>query len=200
MAEALALRAVSLCCPESGSLRVQFTGGEPLRNLETMEAVYAYGRTGRRLRLKKDHNIHVDSAEEALGRIAAAGHTRVVVQPALLIPGEEYDRLCAWVQAAGELRVSIGCPLLCGDGGLERMAHILREAYLTDEDTVLLVMGHGTEHGANQRYERMAGYSVPVPARLCAFVRWRAPRLLPTRWRSSPPCPSGGRCWRRCSW
>ena len=57
MAGELAIRAVSLCCPEGGSLRVQFTGGEPLMNLETMEAVYAYGRrTGHRLRLAVQTN------------------------------------------------------------------------------------------------------------------------------------------------
>lgn len=57
MAEELALRAVALCCPPGGSLRVQFTGGEPLLNLELLEAVYAFGRaTGRRLRLAVQTN------------------------------------------------------------------------------------------------------------------------------------------------
>lgn len=110
-----------------------------------------------RFRLKKDQNIHVDSVEEALVRIAADGHTHVVVQPTLLIPGDEYDRLRAWVkEAAGPLHVSIGRPLLCGESDLDAITAILREAYPTPEDTVLLAMGHGTEHTANDLYERLA--------------------------------------------
>ena len=124
-----------------------------------------------RFRLKKDHNIHVDSVEEALARIAADGYTSVAVQPTLLIPGEEYDWLCASVRAAaGGLRVSAGRPLLCDDTDLERMANILRETYPTDGDTVLLAVGHGTEHGANWLYERMAEsfrFHPGAPMRLC---------------------------------
>ena len=52
-----AIRAVELCCPEGGSLRIQFTGGEPLLNMEVMEAVYAFGRaTSRRLSLAVQSN------------------------------------------------------------------------------------------------------------------------------------------------
>ena len=52
-----ALRAVELCCPEDGALRIQFTGGEPLLVLDTIEAVFAFGRkTGRRLRLSVQTN------------------------------------------------------------------------------------------------------------------------------------------------
>lgn len=52
-----AIRATELCCPKGGSLRVQFTGGEPLLNMEVMEAVYAFGRaTSRRLSLAVQTN------------------------------------------------------------------------------------------------------------------------------------------------
>ena len=52
-----ALRAVALCCPEGGALRIQFTGGEPLLALPVMEAVHAFGRaTGRRLCLSVQTN------------------------------------------------------------------------------------------------------------------------------------------------
>lgn len=124
-----------------------------------------------RFRLKKNLDVHVDSVEEAMARIAADGHTHVVVQPTLLIPGEEYDRLCAWVkEAAGPLHVSTGRPLLCGESDLEAITAILREAYPTAEDTVLLAMGHGTEHNANDLYERLAvkfRAQGGAPMRLC---------------------------------
>lgn len=57
MTPELAILAVSECCPEGGALRIQFTGGEPLLNLDVMEAVYAYGKqTGRRLSLAVQTN------------------------------------------------------------------------------------------------------------------------------------------------
>jgi len=37
-----ALRAVELCCPPGGSLRIQFTGGEPLLRLDLIEKIAAY--------------------------------------------------------------------------------------------------------------------------------------------------------------
>lgn len=48
MDEQTALRAVELCCSQGGSLRIQFTGGEPLLRLDLMEAVAAFGRATRR--------------------------------------------------------------------------------------------------------------------------------------------------------
>ena len=52
-----AIRAVELCCPESGGLRIQFTGGEPLLNIGVMEAVFAFGKaTNRKLTLAVQTN------------------------------------------------------------------------------------------------------------------------------------------------
>lgn len=57
MDEAAARRAVALCCPVGGTLRIQFTGGEPLLKLDLMEAVARFGReTGRRLVLSVQTN------------------------------------------------------------------------------------------------------------------------------------------------
>lgn len=57
MDEETALRAVELCCPAGGSLRIQFTGGEPLLRLDLMEAVARFGReSGRKLTLAVQTN------------------------------------------------------------------------------------------------------------------------------------------------
>lgn len=110
-----------------------------------------------RTRLREKLDIRVDSVEEALARIAAHGHGEAVIQPTLVIPGEEYDRLRASAgRAPGGLRCAIGQPLLRDDGDLDGIAGVLREAYPTPEDTVLLAMGHGTDHSANDLYERLA--------------------------------------------
>lgn len=57
MPESVAQRAVALCCPPGGELRVQFTGGEPLLCLPVLEGVWRFGReTGRALRLSVQTN------------------------------------------------------------------------------------------------------------------------------------------------
>ena len=57
MDKAMALRAVELCCLQDSTLRIQFTGGEPLLRLDLMEAVAAFGkRTGRKLVLSVQTN------------------------------------------------------------------------------------------------------------------------------------------------
>lgn len=57
MDENTALEAVALCCAKGGTLRIQFTGGEPLLRLELMEAVARFGReSGRRLVLSVQTN------------------------------------------------------------------------------------------------------------------------------------------------
>ena len=121
-----------------------------------------------RKRLKEKYDIHVDSVEEAMTRIADNGFDGVIVQPTLLIPGEEYDKLCAAIQAsAGNRNICIGKPLLCNDQHLDAMIHVLQQAYPVGDDTVLLLMGHGTEHPANDIYIRMAHKMKSLPMRLC---------------------------------
>lgn len=109
-----------------------------------------------RSRLESRYGIVVDDVETALAKIAADGFTHVLVQPTLLIPGEENDRLLASLRAAANgLQLAVGAPLLSDDRDLDRIIDILQKVYPTDRDTVLLLMGHGTEHRGNEVYRRL---------------------------------------------
>lgn len=78
MSQALAIQAVRACCPEGGSLDVQFTGGEPLLAQPVMEAVYAFGKeTERKLRLAVQTNATLLSPDVC--RRLAAIHCAVGV-------------------------------------------------------------------------------------------------------------------------
>ena len=71
--------------------------------------------------------------------------------------GEEYDKQRAKVlQNAGELEVAMSLPLLWDDTDLGTMTEILKQAYPMADDTVLVAMGHGTEHLSNSLYVRLA--------------------------------------------
>lgn len=110
-----------------------------------------------RKRLMSKYEISVDSTEEALSRISRDGFESVIVLPTLLIPGEEYNKLLSIISsAAGSLKISVCEPLLYCEKDLDDIIRILHEAYPTKDDTTLLLMGHGTEHSANDLYIRLA--------------------------------------------
>lgn len=107
-----------------------------------------------RRRLKEKYSICVDSPEEALRKLEQAGCTHVTIQPTLLLPGEEYEKVCK-AAASETMQISVGKPLLETEADITCMADIIREAYPTEEDTTLLAMGHGTAHAADAIYTRL---------------------------------------------
>ena len=75
MTAEMAIRAVEEACPPGGTLKIQFTGGEPLLNLPVMEAVWQYGQeSGRHLRLAVQTNgtLLTPQTLKALGRMKCA--------------------------------------------------------------------------------------------------------------------------------
>ena len=91
----------------------------------------------------------IDSETGALERLRADGFEQIVVAPTHIIPGEEYGRVCA---AAEGRRISE--PLLANDDDLDWMAGVLA-AVAREEGRPLLMMGHGTEHAADETYVRL---------------------------------------------
>ena len=121
-----------------------------------------------RSRLKSKYDISVDSVEEALDRMKADGIQQAVVQPSLLIPGEEYDKLRAKVLLnCGEMAVTLGLPLLWDDSDLLSMTELLAQTCPVAEDTVLVAMGHGTEHLSNCLYIRLGEHMAEKGMTLC---------------------------------
>ncbi len=118
--------------------------------------------------LKKKYDISVDSVEEALERMKKDGAEQAVVLPTLVIPGEEYERLRETVlRGAGNMKISMGLPLLWDDSDLAGMTDLLARTYPTENDTVLLAMGHGTAHSCGCMYERLAERMKQVGMALC---------------------------------
>ncbi len=108
-------------------------------------------------RLKSRYGVQADSVEEALERMKADGIRQAVIQPTLLIPGEEYDRLRVKLLAnCGGMEISIGLPLLWDDTDLCAAADLLEKTYPMGSDSVLVAMGHGTRHPCGCLYTRLA--------------------------------------------
>lgn len=115
-------RAVQVAFPEMDVFRA-FTSGMIIR------------------KMRRQGNA-VDTVREALEKLKQQGYTHVYLQPTHVIPGEEYDRLCA--DAGGVYRCicgkcAIGKPLLTEDSRLS---------------------GAGTGNGAGRRYPEICGKGI----------------------------------------
>ena len=111
--------------------------------------------------LKNRDGIHIDSVSGALEKLTEEGYESVLLQPTLVMGGEENDRMLA---AAREYenrfdRMVCGKPLLSHEDDYQRLSRILREDTREYDraGTEIIFMGHGTEHAANEAYERLAG-------------------------------------------
>lgn len=115
--------------------------------------------------LKKRTGSTFDTVEEALERMAAEGIRDVLVQPTHIIRGEENDRMMAVIGAASDRfdRIAAGTPLLESREDLSRLAKILADQLLheddgqgtpEDSDRLVILMGHGSAEKpeANQVY------------------------------------------------
>lgn len=103
--------------------------------------------------------IQIDSVEEALKRLHRDGFRMVLVQTTHVIHGFEYDRMKETLNQYQDLFDCLVCgePLLTSEEDYEEAARILGQklACVRRLDTVLIFMGHGTEHAANSSYARL---------------------------------------------
>lgn len=99
----------------------------------------------------------VDTPAQALEKLLADGVTDVTIQPTHLIPGDEYDKLCAAAEPFRDRfeHFRMGKPLLYSTEDMQQVAEIIAEEYAPAEDEVLVLMGHGTGHHVNAVYPAM---------------------------------------------
>lgn len=119
------------------TLRRAFTSGVILRKLERRDGV------------------RIDDVPHALERLAQEGFGDVMVQPTHILNGDEYDKLSAQAEPfRGRLeRLSLGRPLLSDlEDYRETAQALLAHLPAPEEETALVLMGHGTEHAANPAY------------------------------------------------
>lgn len=123
-----------------------------------------------RRKLAAEAGILVDSPAQALEKLRRAGFTLVKVQPTLLLPGREYDRLREEISSAAQgMRVIWGTPLLWEDRDLAALAEALLQAYPLPEDTALLLMGHGTGHESDRIYPALRRHLEDLGMALCTL-------------------------------
>lgn len=105
--------------------------------------------------LQEKYGMHVDTVTEALEAIRRDGYSRVVIQPTLILGGIEYDLLKSKLSREQGLEIAVGRPLIMDQADCEAMASVIMEENPLDGDEALVLMGHGTEHKANEIYDMM---------------------------------------------
>ncbi|GAU79091.1 sirohydrochlorin cobaltochelatase [Fusibacter sp. 3D3] len=105
-------------------------------------------------RILKKRNVEVDSVEMALDKMHQKGIKRVVIQPTHLIYGIEFEKITQTViQFEHKFeKLKVSTPLLANTEDMMRVIKILGDAFETDQETALVLMGHGTEHYVNSVY------------------------------------------------
>ncbi len=109
--------------------------------------------------LKERENLTIDNVTEAMERLVADGVKDVVVQPTHIMTGFEYDDMVKEVSAFADKfdSLKISTPVLTEDADYDAVVEALvaqNSGYEAD-DTVLVFMGHGTEHEANATYTKL---------------------------------------------
>jgi len=96
-----------------------------------------------------------DTVSEALERLISEGFEEVIVQPTHIIGGYEYERLCREAEMFRERfkRFDIGVPLLSDDNDIGAVCGFFEKKF--GGEKALAIMGHGTEHAANQVYQKL---------------------------------------------
>lgn len=108
-----------------------------------------------RRKLKERDGLLIMDTREALTQLKKDGITHVYILPTYVIDGIESNRLKREAELwSGEFtQIHIGEPLLARDEDYEKVVEALVREYLTEEEPKILVLiGHGTEHEAQNSY------------------------------------------------
>jgi len=97
----------------------------------------------------RKQGISINNEAEELENLKAEGYEQITVVPTHILHGIEYELV---KEAAGSLPVSE--PLLESDADIAWMAELL-SGIAAEERQPLLMMGHGTEHAADETYAKL---------------------------------------------
>lgn len=124
-----------------------------IRNTFTQYSVFRAFTSDRIVTSLNKCGIYTDTLEAALKKVIAAGYDEVIIQPSMIIDGIEYDKICTVADRYADSfsRLKIGTPLLYSQSDIERICSLFANEFRDKSDAIIL-MGHGTDHKANQTY------------------------------------------------
>ena len=111
-------------------------------------------------KLKERDGLEIDNVTEALDRLVADGVKELIVQPTHVMHGYEYDDTVEEIEKYRDKfdSVTVAEPLLDTNEDYADVAAAVADdtaEYVTDENTAVVLMGHGTEHDSNSSYAKL---------------------------------------------
>lgn len=108
-------------------------------------------------KIEREEGIHIPNPAELMEQLQKAGYEEVICQSLHVIPGLEYEKMCAQIrQAAGQMTVKIGQPMLTSQEDYITVCQaLLGEIPALAADEAYVYMGHGTEHAVNAAYSQI---------------------------------------------
>lgn len=112
-----------------------------------------------RRKIAERDGVRIPSLEEALAQMLQDGIREILVQPTFMLEGIEYDEL---TESLGRHRaefdqILLGRPLLARERDLDSVVDAVHASFPeVKAGEALVLMGHGTRHGANHVYPQLA--------------------------------------------
>ena len=110
-------------------------------------------------KLAERDGLIIDNVEEAMNRLALDKVKEVIIQPTHVMTGFEYDDVIAEIEPFADKfeSLKIGKPLLVDNSDYDAVAELIvaETAGFRADGTVIVYMGHGTEHEAGSTYIRL---------------------------------------------
>lgn len=112
-------------------------------------------------KLEKRDGLVIDNVEQAIDRAKKAGVKTLVVQPTLLMNGNEYNDLSDALDEYADnfTDLVLGDPLLTSDDDYDAVAEAITASTKSKDDgqTAICFMGHGTDAESNADYTKLQG-------------------------------------------
>lgn len=127
---------------------------------EEMPVIQAYT-SGMIIRKLAARGRRVYTVEEAFGEALSLGAEEMYVAATHMIPGYEYHKLeqilsnCAAAVQYDKRRIKLTAPVLSEETDCTALVPVLQEILMFSDDYEYILMGHGTEAPANERYGQM---------------------------------------------
>ncbi len=110
-------------------------------------------------KLKKRDGLTIDNVEQALDRAKKAGVKTMIVQPTLLMDGNEYNDLSDTLDEYADDfdNLVLGDPLLTSDSDYDAVISAITGSTKNRDDgkTAICFMGHGTDAESNSAYAKL---------------------------------------------
>ena len=113
-----------------------------------------WGYTSKVLRhkLRREHNLLLQSPAEIIQQLSAAGCRQAVIQSLHLFAGSEYHKLQRSLFGISSVTCSLGPPLLDSSEDYDQLATMFAPLMTTRPGQAILIVAHGTNHPVWRTY------------------------------------------------